>query len=377
MRTIVLLLTIFFYSNIHGQDSLYQNLYFVKKGEEVQFKENDYIPNKTGFYLYRNCFYNIVLKNKLQINSRIIDIRNDSLYYTIHLNESSAVNYKDKLDTFSLHPSQIRKVRLIGDRIMGLYNSYSLRRSKYFIEQNDKPKKFDTHIKTIYSRDSSQSTPYELVPYLTAQGLDVLYEQCGVTYYYRGISEPKCEDTVKKILAKRKIIWFTPSNTSEINGVNIGLQTSNFQDQPLTIRGVNLSADALSLFVGMMGLFSLGSGNSLINMPDTVDKAYDITNIHGVSLSFGGLVGDNFIKGLSVNVGVCTAIESKGVVITGSQNIIGDFRGISMCLLRNLSIKGAGLQIGLLNICKHLKGVQIGLWNVNSKRKLPFINWSF
>ncbi|MEI9809216.1 MAG: hypothetical protein WDO16_15890 [Bacteroidota bacterium] len=66
-----------------------------------------------------------------------------------------------------------------------------------------------------------------------------------------------------------------------------------------------------------------------------------------------------------------------GLVITGSQNVISDFRGVAISLLRNLSVRGAGLQIGLLNICKHMKGVQIGLWNVNSKRKLPFINWSF
>jgi len=372
-RPIALLIISLFFLQVNSQDSLYQNIYFIKKNEQVGFKNPDYMPSKKGFYLYRNCFYNIVLKNKLELQPRVIDIKNDSVYYTLRISESSI----PKQDTFKLHPSQIRKIKMIGDRTFGLFNSYSLRRSKYIFETNRESKRFASETKTVFSRDSSQSTPYELVPYLTAQGLDVLYEQCGVTYYYRGIPEPRCEDTVKKVLAKRNIIWFTPSNTKEINGVNIGLQTTNFQNQPLTIRGVNLSADALSLFIGVMGLFTLGQGNTLVNMPDTVAKGYERTNMNGVSLSFGGLVGDNYIKGLSVNVGVCTAIESKGIVITGSQNIIDDFTGVSMCFLRNRSIKGTGLQIGLLNVCKHLKGVQIGLWNVNSKRRLPFFNWSF
>jgi hypothetical protein len=97
----------------------------------------------------------------------------------------------------------------------------------------------------------------------------------------------------------------------------------------------------------------------------------------GVSLSVAGLAGGNETNGVSINGGIFLAIETKGVVLTGSQNIIDDFRGAVFSLLRNRSIGGKGVQVGLLNICKHMKGIQIGLWNVNSKRKLPFINWSF
>lgn len=36
-----------------------------------------------------------------------------------------------------------------------------------------------------------------------------------------------------------------------------------------------------------------------------------------------------------------------------------------------------GLQIGIRNKSDNMKGIQIGLWNVNGKRKLPIINWNF
>jgi hypothetical protein len=37
----------------------------------------------------------------------------------------------------------------------------------------------------------------------------------------------------------------------------------------------------------------------------------------------------------------------------------------------------SGLQIGIVNKSKNLRGIQIGIWNVNQKRKLPLLNWNF
>jgi hypothetical protein len=126
----------------------------------------------------------------------------------------------------------------------------------------------------------------------------------------------------------------------------------------------------------MVFLFTIASNNTLINMPDTIDMTNIETTVHGFHASIGGFSGDVF-KGMALNGGIAMARQSNGLVITGFQNLLDGFKGVVISGLRNKSIKGAGLQIGLFNICKHLKGVQIGLWNVNSKRKLPFINWDF
>ncbi len=36
-----------------------------------------------------------------------------------------------------------------------------------------------------------------------------------------------------------------------------------------------------------------------------------------------------------------------------------------------------GLQIGVVNKAKRLRGIQLGIWNINERRKLPLINWNF
>jgi hypothetical protein len=36
-----------------------------------------------------------------------------------------------------------------------------------------------------------------------------------------------------------------------------------------------------------------------------------------------------------------------------------------------------GMQLGILNLAEELRGFQIGLWNRNARRALPFINWQF
>ncbi|MEI9809217.1 MAG: hypothetical protein WDO16_15895 [Bacteroidota bacterium] len=64
---------------------------------------------------------------------------------------------------------------------------------------------------------------------------------------------------------------------------------------------MNLNADVLSFFIGAYGLFSLGTNNSLINMPDTIDRTDVEARIYGLSLSAGGLAGSNYIKGVSIN----------------------------------------------------------------------------
>jgi hypothetical protein len=357
------------------QDSV-QNLYFVKKSRPAVFGKKDYQPGKKAFYIYRNCVYYLVLSNKKEISVRVTDIRNNAIHYTLFINDTASAN---EIDTAILYPSDIKRIRMIADRSVGLYTGFSLRRCRYHFVKSDSAKSFKQYIDTVYSADSSHSTPYEIIPYLSHQGIGRLYKQCGKTYYYEGIGEPECADTAKSIHPPiiKKWVWFTPSNANKISGLNISVQVFQAKDEQLAIHGVNLSADLLSVFGSFYALFSIGMDNALINMKDTIDRSAILTRVSGLSLSGGGLVGNVKMNGVSINGGISTAIQTNGLVITGSQAITGEFNGMVICGLRNKAIKGRGVQIGLVNICKHLKGVQFGLWNVNSNRKLPLINWSF
>lgn len=376
-RIMLSLVLIFPAAAFYGQKPPYQNLYFAKKGQEIKFEAKDYMPAKSGFYLYRNCIYALVLKNKLQFFAKVTDIKKDSIYYTLYINEAAAYKNKEHQDTFSIHPASIRRIKMVADRIMSIYSSQPIAHYNYAFTSDLTPKRFETAIDTIFTKDSSQVSTYELVPYLTAQGIDRLYEQCGVTYYYRGISDENCEDITPDKFIRKDGIWFSPSNANKVRGINIGLQTMNFNGDPLTVNGVNLNADLMSLLVGSVAFLYMPFDNALINLPDSADISAVVNTVRGLSLSFGGLMGNNQVNGVSINGGFFSAIRTRGLIITGSQNLIDDFRGVIISALRNRTSQGKGVQIGLLNICKHLKGVQIGLWNVNDKRRLPFINWSF
>lgn len=366
-----------------------QNLYFVPKNGEARFERNDYQPGKNAFYIYRNCIYDLVLKNNQTISIRVVDIRNDSIYYTSAFRHTIVVRNNWHIDTLALHPMQLKKIRLIGDRLLGLYGAYSLTKCRYVFEKNDAPKLFPIERSISYAADSSYSVAYELVAYLTAQGLDKVYEQRGISYYKDAAMPGAYKDTAKKNYytqpAPKKrprlvknIAWYTPSKATEINGLTMGLQTTFDDENPLAINGVNLNADGLSAFIGMFAMVYMFTNTDLDKMSDTLNKSNINSSLNGLSISAGGLLNSSMrVRGVSINGVVSSANEMVGLHITGTQNITETFKGVVITGIVNRTLKGRGLQIALFNVCKDLKGVQLGLWNVNSKRSLPFINWRF
>lgn len=170
-----------------------------------------------------------------------------------------------------------------------------------------------------------------------------------------------------------------PAQTRKVP-VYVGWETPVNKDRLFFVNGLNLNADLISIAGGLIGLPYVvtaglkGLGPAPYNYPI-------VTTINGFSISIGGTGGisSNNIRmnGVSLNGLINTACELRGLHITGTQNRADDFSGVVISGLLNNIYKGRGLQIALVNVCKDLKGVQLGLWNVNSKRKLPFVNWSF
>lgn len=361
-------------SSFAQEDSGAQNLYFVRKNGEVIFKKNDYQPGRNAFYIYRNCIYTFVLADKKTVPARVIDIRNDSIYYTRYTGIAAKNN--GPRDTLTLHPGQLKKMRMPGNQAFGIYTSYSLVKGRYVFEKSRELKTFPSRTETVYSADGSHSTTYDLIPYLTQQGLDKVYEQRETASYYEGTSKHNFEDTLKKNVPPviKKWAWVTPTNVNKISGLNLGLQTWTLADNDsLVIHGVNLNADLLTTFVVGYAVARL----TRADLPDTVDKTNMKSKIAGLSISGGGVIGDFKMCGLAINGIVSGVTEVNGVQITCLLNVSQEFKGVMIGGICNASTKGRGLQIGLFNLCKDLKGVQLGLWNVNNKRKLPIINWDF
>lgn len=145
-----------------------------------------------GFYLYRNCIYDIKLTSGKRYNARLIDIKKDTLKFLSSFNESVAKKGGQSLDTLNLYYRSLEKIFLIADRTMGYFTHISL--DNYDVTFSLDTSHYELPIEkgNIFQDDSVQ---YELVPFLTHQGLNWLFEIDGKTYYYTGVM-PKPEPDV-------------------------------------------------------------------------------------------------------------------------------------------------------------------------------------
>lgn len=180
----------------------------------------------------------------------------------------------------------------------------------------------------------------------------------------------------KEQLLKRKTrngIGFLPSKKlKKINGLSIGLFIS--PKDPITINGLNIE---------IIGLGSV-SPIPLTKIPITsvmlVNEKYKgkyKQKVNGITLSvfghFNTGVTNGFMGGLFLN----RTNTVNGICFAGGVNRTFFFYGIEASTFSNKSTYGRGLQIALFNTCYNFRGIQIGLWNKNGKRSLPFINWQF
>ena len=365
-----------------SQDSIVQNLYFYRiLQKEVAFNTNDYeTGNRKAFYIYRNCVYRIYLWEGGNWLIRVTDIRNDSIYYQ-HFGPQNSYR-KDSL--FRLHPYEINSILTYEQSLGQMFNTVRLVNFKPVFTFEAQPKKFPGRTVTLYSRDSTKSEKVELVPFLHAKSTALLFLKCNRPFYYNDTATLDCEEGIALTPPppypkfKRDVVWFTPSRARKINGLNIGIQTFGFNRDSLTISGVNLNADLIgAIFTMYLPFIPRDSTNKVRNMPDTISYSEAVDKIHGLSISGGGVIGDGRLHGVAFNGLLCLLTVSKGICITGLYNRIDEFHGLAIAGVGNRSIKGSGLQIGLVNKCKHLRGIQIGLWNENAKRKFPIINWNF
>ncbi|QEC42330.1 LA_2272 family surface repeat-containing protein [Pseudobacter ginsenosidimutans] len=365
-----------------AQDSVVQNLHFYHVlHSNAPFNTNDYESGgKKPFYIYRNCVYRIYLWQGGNWLIRVTDIRNDSIYYQ-HFGPQTSYR-KDSL--FRLHPLEINSILTYEQSLGQMFNTIQLVNYRAVFSYDLHPKRFPERTVMLYSRDSTRGEKVKLVTFLHAKSTALLFLKCNRPYYYYDTTTLDCENGVALTPPppypkfERNVVWFTPSRAQQINGLNIGIQTFGFNKDPLTIKGVNLNADLMGAIITMyLPFIPRDSAYKIRNMPDTIWYSEAVDKIHGLSISGGGLIGAGRLDGVAFNGLICLLTVSKGICITGLNNRIDEFHGLVIAGLGNRSIKGSGLQIGLVNKCKHLRGIQIGLWNENGRRKFPIINWNF
>ena len=98
MKNYLLILILFFLSfPVWGQLDSTWNVLLLEKGNTFEDKSDKASLSKTGFYLYKNCVYEIELKNKSRIGGRLLAIKPDTLYFTNFFNSNAAKSSKKNL----------------------------------------------------------------------------------------------------------------------------------------------------------------------------------------------------------------------------------------------------------------------------------------
>ena len=335
-----------------------------------------FYPSVNGFYLYKNTVIDIAFKDGKEAHGPICNITDTDISVSNYFNASVASAHHDTLNTLRYPISSIKCLSLIADRNLGWFRNLSARFYEFIPVQIAGPAWVKIGRVRVFKCDT---TIYDVYPYLTDQGMDFLYEKEGKTFYFQGQLTDGCEKTV--IIPKTKNGVWTNMWNGEVNGLAIGIAPET--DSLLTIKGANIDIIGTNVFA-FEGVFYMATfGRYFFHecaMKDTARYKKEIKNqekitVKGFNISPGGNSSEMKIEGFSlVGLGL-GAYETKGVSIAGAFNIVYSFKGVNIAGLRNASSVGRGLQIGLSNYCKDFKGIQIGLWNRNGKRTLPFINW--
>lgn len=350
------------------------NLQVLQKGQSFYSKKYDYMYSNTGFYIYKNCYYDFIMDDG-DYTGRLMNITPDTILFTRCSNHYT----QEKWDTLIVPTNHIKKIAIPGRRsIIGNYirlKNYSL-----VYERGSVPsKRFESKWLQIYRNDSSY---YEIVKSMASYMPIDFYEMDDGLYYFEGIEHEKKEPyPISADYNTKKYIWFTPCDVEKINGVALGFSPENIKYDYISQAKDSLEINGLSIAMGDMDLI----GNLLL-LPfkptpyqvsyERVRKQRDLV-IKGMNVSLLGIVNEANIHGINLS-GINTIVyELHGCSVSAftSSNYI--CKGISISAISNTSHCLTGVQIGLFNKSKRTKGIQIGLWNVNEKRKMPFINWNF
>ena len=178
------------------------------------------------------------------------------------------------------------------------------------------------------------------------------------------------------------ILFFSPSNATQVDGIMINLFpkdefSKNFTGYP-KINGIELNVNPLGLFTPFVYLMHTLDPEIRKPFSDTLENI-DFTRFKIINgLQIGSInMEPSIINGLDINFTGSFMSKSNGITMSLIMNRHYIINGLTFAFIGNHDIKCNGLQIGLTNSCNELKGFQLGLWNRNQKREMPFINWYF
>ena len=190
----------------------------------------------------------------------------------------------------------------------------------------------------------------------------------------------QAQDSLQVRPSKTKIVAFSPSkDVKNVNGLlfkYFDQEDENFK--PKKVNGLGMGFNFLGIFLPAMILFSIPEANKWDFKSEGIVEKEQMNKINGLQLSLINME-PTITNGLEINISgnIRSHAVTNGVSVSPLFNIHDEMKGVSLATLANIGRKCRGLQIGVFNKCDDSRGVQLGWWNENEKRKLPFINWNF
>ena len=176
---------IFFQAESFAQPDSIWNVMILKKGNQPKIKDNMAEFSETGFYLYRNCFYDLKFRDKTKKTLRLVDIKPDTLVF-IGISEKKDSNPGQKAkDTFLVDHKSIGQLLLIKD--WGAKNSKKVDCDDYYFifHRSVIDNRYESKYAYVFPDGNSKD---ELVPRLSSAGITYHYEYGGKLYYYSGFT---------------------------------------------------------------------------------------------------------------------------------------------------------------------------------------------
>ena len=187
---------ILFQSDSFGQSDSVWNVMILKKGNQPEIKDNMAVFSQTGFYLYRNCFYDLKFRDNTKKTLRLIDIKPDTLIFTGISEKRDSNLAQVSKDTFLIDYKSIENLLLLKD--WGAETSKKIKCEEYYFifHKSIIDNRYESEYDYVFSIGDSKN---ELVPRLSSYGITYHYEYGGKLYYHSGIKvhTPKYRDEEK------------------------------------------------------------------------------------------------------------------------------------------------------------------------------------
>lgn len=179
-----ILLSFIVLSNSYGQSDSTWNLVILKKQEKLEIKDHMAEYSKSGFYLYRNCFYDLKLKDDTKHTLRLVDIQLDTLVF-IEVSQKRDTNWSlTSKDTIKMRYDSIDKLLLLRQSMGKSAKKIKCENHHFVFYKSTQTNILESKYAYVFS---SRDRKTELVPRLNSLGVLYYFEYGGNLFYHSGV----------------------------------------------------------------------------------------------------------------------------------------------------------------------------------------------